>query len=277
MNRTLQIWALQTNPAYLAPSQNCRQLGVQLHNKLQDAEAPDLVVLPELFATGYFFNSREDLAKVAEPLGEGRVFDWLRTMAADLGTAFVAGYPERSGKQYYNSAVIVHPDGAITNYRKTHLYYKEKLYFTPGDSGFVVTDIQTREGLSYRLGVMVCFDWYFPESARTLALEGADVIAHPSNLVRPNCPQAMPIRALENHVFTVTANRIGAETAHNETLRFIGQSLICSPTGQVLASAPADEPAMINAAINPHESRDRQLTAHNHLFGDRRTEHYAFS
>ena len=83
---------------------------------------------------------------------------------------------------------------------------EETLWFTPGDSGFQVWDI----GLA-KIGVMICFDWYYPESARTLALMGAEIICHPSNLVLPNSPDSMPVRCLENRVFAITSNRIGTE------------------------------------------------------------------
>ena len=140
--------------------------------------------------------------------------------------------------------------------------------------GFPVFDVQDRAGQPYRLGVMVCFDWYFPEAARSLALGGADVVAHPSNLVRKDCPRSMPIRALENHVFTATANRIGEESNGQETLTFVGQSLICDPGGEVLAQAGRDETAWVVAEVDPTDARDRQITAHNHLLHDRRPEAY---
>ncbi|MFO0767873.1 MAG: nitrilase-related carbon-nitrogen hydrolase [Nitrospiraceae bacterium] len=89
-------------------------------------------------------------------------------------------------------------------YRKTHLFFEETLFFDPGDSGFQVWDVG-----GAKVGVMICFDWFYPESARTLALMGADIIAHPSNLVLPHCPDSMVTRCLENRVFSITANRIG--------------------------------------------------------------------
>ena len=100
---------------------------------------------------------------------------------------------------------------------------------------------------------MICFDWFFPESTRTLALGGADVIAHPSNLVLPHCPEAMPIRALENGVFTATANRIGTESNGRESLTFIGRSRICSPRAEVLAEATPTDATTIRAEIDPHQ------------------------
>ncbi|MEM1118224.1 MAG: nitrilase-related carbon-nitrogen hydrolase, partial [Bacteroidota bacterium] len=141
------------------------------------------------------------------------------------------------------------------------------LHFTPGDSGFQVWTVTDRRRRSYRLGVMVCFDWFFPEAARTLALAGADVIAHPSNLVLPHCPDAMRFRALENGVFTATANRIGTESNGREDLTFIGRSVLCGPDAQVLAEAPPDTEAVVSAEIDPHRARETALNRYN----DRRT------
>lgn len=260
---------LQFSPKYLEVERNLDYVG----KKLSEVDA-DLVVLPELFATGYFFKSKADLEKVAEPVPSGPTCDALTEWSTRSGATIVAGLPERNGDAYFNSAVVVSPEGIVGTYRKVHLFYKEKTLFTPGDLGFSVVDLKTRAGDPYRLGVMVCFDWYFPEAARALALKGADVIAHPSNLVRKDCPRSMPIRALENHVFTITANRYGSESAHGEDLTFIGQSVICSPEGDVLFSAARDEDAIGIVSIDPARARDRQITELNHLFDDRRPDEY---
>ena len=260
---------LQYNPFYLQVETNLDRVESLLH----DAEA-DLIVLPELFASGYFFKSKDDLSQVAEAVPKGPTTERLAVWAKATGAVLVAGLPERAGDHIYNSAVVVTPEGAVGTYRKIHLFYQEKLYFAPGDLGFRVFDVHDRSGTAYRLGVMICFDWIFPEAARSLALQGADVIGHPANLVLPNCPRAMPIRALENHVYTITANRYGQESNQGELLTFIGQSVICSPDSSVLVKAPADADCFGVADIDPSVARDRQITAFNDLFGDRRTETY---
>lgn len=260
---------LQHEPTYLGASENLNRVEAAL----QGQEA-DLIILPELFATGYFFRSTEDASSVAESVPDGPTTRRLASWAMRSGATFVAGLVEEEGGVLYNSAAVVTPRGWLGTYRKVHLFYEEKKHFSPGNLGFPVFTVTDRQGKAYRLGVMICFDWYFPEAARTLALAGADVIAHPANLVRPDCPRAMPIRALENHVFTATANRIGAESNGQETLRFIGQSHICDPSGHVLASAGREEPTVIAAAFNPGQARDRRLTVHNDLFEDRRPEVY---
>ncbi|WP_420453901.1 nitrilase-related carbon-nitrogen hydrolase [Rubrivirga sp.] len=234
----------------------------------------DLIVLPELFASGYFFESTEQAAALAEEVPGGPTVARLEAWAAATGATIVAGLPERDGDALYNSAVIANSNGWVGTYRKTHLYYEETLHFRPGEGGFRVWTVTDRNRRSYRLGVMVCFDWFFPESARTLALGGADVIAHPSNLVLPHCPAAMPIRALENGVFTATANRVGTETNGRESLTFVGQSRICSPRAEVLATAPVEGEAVIRAEIDPCEARTTALNPYNDRVTDRRPDLY---
>lgn len=182
----------------------------------------------------------------------------------------VAGLPERDGAHCYNSAVIVAPSGFLGCYRKTHLFDEETLFFSPGDTGFQVWDV----GMA-KIGIMICFDWFYPESARTLALKGADIICHPSNLVLPHCPQAMVTRCLENRVFSITANRIGSEErGGRKRLTYIGQSEIVSPGGAILSRAPSEEDSLCVLDIDPHQARDKSLNPYNDLLRDRRTQFY---
>lgn len=244
-----------------------------LDERVGGADA-DLIVLPELFATGYFFASTEQVQGLAEAVPDGPTTRRLERWARESGATIVAGLAERAGEHIYNSAIVVSPKGWLGTYRKIHLFYKETLHFMPGDTGFEVWTVTDRRRRSYRLGVMVCFDWFFPEAARSLALAGADVIAHPSNLVLPHCPDAMRFRALENGVFTATANRIGTESNGQEDLTFIGRSVICGPDASVLAEAPTDAEAVIAADIAPHDARDASLNAFNDRRNSRRPEHY---
>ena len=268
----MRVAALQYNPAYLDVAGNLDTV-----ERMIGEVVVDLLVLPELFATGYFFESREHVLRVAEQVPDGptthRLVDWARRIDATI----VAGLPELDGDQIYNSAVVVDADGLVGTYRKVHLYFEEKLHFEAGNVGMPVFTRTARNGSSYVLGVMICFDWYYPEAARSLALAGADIIAHPSNLVRPDCPRAMPIRALENHLFTVTANRVGAEERGDQTLTFIGQSLICSPDGIVLGQLDREEESLAYANIEPSQASDRQITPFNDLLADRRPSAYRLS
>ncbi|MHB8080428.1 MAG: nitrilase-related carbon-nitrogen hydrolase [Candidatus Krumholzibacteriia bacterium] len=230
--------------------------------------ACDLAVLPELCTTGYQFGSRAEARALAEPVPDGPVCAQLRAFAAARGTHVVAGLAERDGERLYNSAVLFRPDGGWGLYRKVHLFWEEKTLFDPGDRGFPVF-----AAAGATIGLMICFDWIFPEAARSLALAGADLICHPANLVLPHCPDAMLTRSLENRVFTITANRVGEENRTGTPLRFIGLSQIVSPLGERLARLEATAEGTAVAVIDP-ATVDRRLTPRNDLFADRRPEMY---
>lgn len=265
----MRITYLQYTPTYLETERNLRQV-----DKLIGECETDLLVLPELFQTGYFFTSDADLCSVAEPIPTGKTTRRLQEWASGIGAVIVAGLAEQEGDDVYNSAVLVRPSGETETYRKVHLFYEETTLFTPGNLGFPVFEVESRDGKSYQLGMMVCFDWYFPEATRSLALNGADVIAHPSNLVLPHCPDSMPIRARENHVFTVTANRCGTEEKGEESLTFIGLSEVCGPDGTILTRAGRDETALESVHFDPHDARDRAINPYNDTLADRRPETY---
>jgi predicted amidohydrolase len=235
------------------------------HAESLAAEA-DLLVLPELAASGYAFASREEAASFAEP-PEGPTLDAARRIARRTGAAVVAGFAERAPDGVlFNSALLADARGLVGVYRKTHLFETEKDWAEPGDTGF-----QVWEAAGARVGVMICFDWFFPESARTLALRGADVIAHPSNLVLPFCPDSMPVRCLENAVFAVTCNRWGTERG----LRFIGKSQITGPDSKIIhrAAEAADETEVVD--IDPMRARRKTVATKNDRLGDRRPDLYA--
>jgi len=237
--------------------------------KLDQADA-DLIVLPELFASGYQFVSQEEAYRLAEPVPDGPTVRRLSEIAKRRRMHIVAGLPEQAGSRCFNSAVVVGPSGFLGCYRKTHLFYEETLFFSPGDSGFHVWDIGPA-----KIGVMICFDWYYPEAARSLALQGADIICHPSNLVLPNCPDSMPVRCLENRVFAVTCNRIGSEArGEKNRLTYIGQSEIVTPKGVILYRAPSDREDLAICEIDPADARNKSLTPYNDLLRDRRVSLY---
>lgn len=230
----------------------------------------DLIVLPELCATGYQFTGPEESRQLAEPTGDGPTARRLIALARETGAAIVAGLAERDGDNVYNSAIVVGPSGLLASYRKTHLFDTETKIFKPGDRPLPVIDLGPA-----KVGVMICFDWRFPEAARTLALKGADILAHPSNLVLPHCPQAMITRCLENRVFAVTANRVGQESrVPGETLEFIGQSQVVDPDGNVLVRASRENEEVHFVDIDPARARRKRINGVNDLFGDRRTDLY---
>ena len=122
---------------------------------------------------------------------------------------------------------------------------------------------------------MICFDWIFPEAARNLALQGAQVICHPANLVLPYCQAAMVTRSLENAVFSITANRTGSETTTQQSLHFTGSSQIIGPKGQKLASATEEGTNLKIVEVNPEQASDKFFTPQNNLFTDRRPDTYS--
>jgi predicted amidohydrolase len=229
----------------------------------------EMIVLPELFNTGYLITSKEEAFDLSEPLPGGKTTEALSAMAREKNAHIVAGLIERQGENLFNSAVVIAPSGYLGKYRKIHLFNEERLWFQPGDLGFHVFDI----GIC-RIGVMVCFDWFFPESMRTLALKGADVICHSANLVLPFCQDAMITRCLENRVFAVTANRTGTESRNGKSCYYTGRSQITGPNARILYRAGADTDEIGIAEIDVNLSRDKNLNRYNHVFLDRREDFY---
>lgn len=230
----------------------------------------DLLVLPELAFSGYQFVSQEEVFDLSEPVPDGPTTQTCLDLARQHDMHLVVGLPEREGNQCYNSAIVVGPSGYVGCYRKTHLFFEETLFFAPGNSGLQVWDIGQA-----RIGVMICFDWYYPEVARTLALNRADILCHPSNLVLPHCPDAMVTRSLENRVFSITANRIGQEARGGKPpLTFIGKSQVVSPKGKILCRAPIDQEEWMVVDTEVNEARDKSINPYNNLLKDRRPEMY---
>ncbi len=254
-----RVGVVQNSPKFLKAEAN-----VKAALALMDKGSADLWVLPEFFAAGYNFRTKAEAARCAETAG-GPLAKTLAAYAAKKGCALVAGFPEKAGGKLYNSAYYVTP-AKTKVYRKTHLFGGEKRFFTPGDTGFWV---ETFKGT--RIGVMICFDWFFPESARTLALKGAQVIAHPANLVLPWCPEGMKIRSLESRVFTATADRVGMEHG----LRYIGSSQVVAQNGKVLKRLGGKAAGTAVVAIDPRLADDKRVHPACDLLGDRRPRYYA--
>ena len=260
----MKLGIVQTSPIFGDKAANQREI-----EDLTAGMSADLWVIPELALTGYEFKDRDETSSLSEQIPDGESCRWLAEFCVERKCHAVMGLAESDHSRLYNSAVLIGPKGYVGHYRKIHLFDREKELFDPGDTPFSVFNVGDA-----RVGLMVCFDWRFPESARTLALRGAQIIAHSSNLVMPYCQQAMVTRALENGVFIATANRIGTERRVGRLLRFTGESQIVSPSGEILATAPASEPRAIVTEITPSAADNKRVTMWNDLIADRRPEFY---
>ena len=233
---------------------------------MQTAPA-DLYVLPELFNTGYNFKDHQEVRQLAEPQ-DGPTCRELLKFTRDNSCYVAYGFAEKSDK-LYNSALLLGPEGIIGVYRKIHLFYRENLFFTRGNLGFPVFKLPFGT-----VGLMICFDWIYPEAARTLATKGAQLIAHPSNLVLPHCPDSMIVRCLENRIFTVTADRVGRENRGGIDLTFIGQSEVVTPGGEVLVRMGGTEPEIAVVDVDLSTADDKKVNEYNDLLKDRREDLY---
>ena len=229
----------------------------------------DLLVLPELFNTGYLFSGMNEARGLAEEIPGGRTTQALIEVARETRTAIAGGLAERTNEGLYNSSVLASPDGEVFRYRKLHLFGYEKEVFLPGNREPDVFEV-----LGAKVGMMICFDWYFPETARILMLKGAEIICHPANLVLLYCQNAIPTICLENRLFTITANRIGSEDIEGRELTFTGRSVIVDPDAKVLAEASPHTESLMNVEIDPHRASQKKMTQRNDLISDRRVELY---
>lgn len=263
MGLIMKVGYVQTNPIFGMKEFNFEQVDTLLKNV-----KANLIVLPELFATGYAFISKEEAFSLGEDVN-GPTGNFLLTLSKKTGAIIVAGFAEREEKKLYNSAMAVYKDDIIGVYRKLHLYYKEKKWFLPGNLPLQVIEVN-----NIKLGIMICFDWFFPETIRSLSLLGAEIVAHPSNLVLPYCQKAMQTRCLVNRVYAITSNRIGSERRGEDEFTFTGGSQITSYNGDILCSAASDEIGVGLVEIEIEKARDKNLNQFNNIFDDRRPKFY---
>jgi predicted amidohydrolase len=254
----MRIGFLQLRPKFGDVKINVRKTK-SLLDKVSDAT----IVLPELFNTGYLFRNEEELASLAERVPSGYTTSELKKVAKRRRLNLVFGIAQKFKGKYYNSAVFISSKGKVTIYQKIHLFDREKLFFTRGKSFKVVSTGEAK------LGLLLCFDWIFPEVSRVLTLQGAHILCHPSNLILPYAQQAMRTRCIENRVFAVTANRIGTERRGTISLTFTGGSQVVGPRGDVLASAGDRSESLKVADIDLCEAKDKNITANNNVIEDR--------
>jgi 5-aminopentanamidase len=262
----MRISALQFCPEFLNPQRNRDHI-----EKMLTQIETDLAVIPELAVTGYFFASAAQARECAEPV-DGATAELLLGISRAKSMAICCGFAEIDGAGLFNSAMLALPDGRLSVYRKTHLFGQERTMFSEGDSGFQVVDYK-----GVRIGTMICYDWRFPEAARTLALRGAQIICHPSDLVaQPKLWQpVMRTRSVENKVCIITADRNGVESQGAESLEFHGCSQITAVNGAVLAEADETFEGWIHAEVDPTDADNKSFSEWNDIFSDRRPDMYA--
>jgi predicted amidohydrolase len=260
---SMKVGVLQYAPAFGNVRGNIEKLEAMIA-----PERAQLFVAPELALSGYAFQSRDEVAAMAQDPATPQ-FDGLARLARAKEAAIVLGFAERAGSLVFNSSVLIAPDGSRSVYRKIHLFDREKLFFAPGNRPPSVVEIA-----GVRIGMMICFDWIFPELARSLANQGADILCHPANLVLPYCQDAMITRCIENRVFAVTANRTGVEERAGQMLAFTGASQIVAQNGRVLARASGDREEVLLAEITARDAREKWITPANHVLADRRPALY---
>lgn len=260
----MDVGFLQFCPVFGDPQSNLKLIKKMLHQ----VKPPDILVLPELTLTGYIFKDYKEAYSYSEEVG-GLLTENLINMANQYNTTMAVGFLERQGKNIYNSSALLSGEGVIGVYRKVHLFYKEKEIFKAGDKGF---PLFTVDGV--KVGLLVCFDWIYPEAMRTLALKGADLILHSANLILPFYQDAARTRAIENRVFIVLANRTGVEEREGMRFEFTGGSEVVNPKGEVILKVGREEEGIFSVSINPEESRDKKVTEFNDIFQDRREDLY---
>jgi predicted amidohydrolase len=235
------------------------------------AAGAQLLVLPECAIPGYMFDSGEEALAYAEEI-PGPSTEALQRECARIDLYVVCGLLERDGDALRNAAVLVGPDGLIGTYRKTHLpFLGVDRFVTPGDA---LPVFDTPLG---RIGIEICYDLRFPEVTRTLALRGADMVAHPTNFPMAAKIQTELItvaRAAENRIYLLTANRVGRERSGE----FCGWSQIVDPFGKRLAEAGEREETLLVGEVDVEKARDKDYVIPGeyelYLFGHRRPELY---
>lgn len=277
MEAKVRIACAQMEPRIGEKDENLAQ---SLHFIARAATAgAQLIVLPELANTGYMFATRDEAIAAAEDLVRGPTVAAWTVAARAHGAWIVAGIAEREGDRLYNSAVLIGPDGLAGRYRKAHLWFEENLYFQPGDIGFPV--FATPLG---HIGIAICYDCWFPEVFRALALAGADIVAVPTNwttwAAQDDSREAMANllvmgAAHANGVIIAAANRVGIERGQG----FIGRSLIVGHEGWPVAGpASAAGAEILQAEVDLAAARrGRTWNAFNAPLRDRRPALYGIA
>lgn len=253
-------------------------------------QGANVILLPELFERPYFCQERRySYYSYAKPLLENDAVCHFKNVAKELGVVLPVSFYEKDGNVLYNSAAMIDADGEILGvYRKTHIpddhYYQEKFYFTPGDTGFKA--FKTRYAT---IGVGICWDQWFPETARFMAVKGAELLFYPTAIgsepilevdSMPHWRRCMQGHGACNLMPVIAANRVGLETVEpcgengnqSSSLRFYGSSFITDGTGELVTSMDRESEGVITASFDLDALAEDRLSWG--LFRDRRPELY---
>lgn len=254
------------------------------------ADGANIILLPELFERQYFCQERRyDYYAFAKPLSENDAVLHFKEVANELSAVIIVSFYERDGNRLFNSVAVIDADGEVLGvYRKTHIpddhYYQEKFYFIPGDTGFVT--FKTKYAT---IGVGICWDQWFPETARALSLNGAEMIFYPTAIGSEPILECDSMRrwqrcmqghAVANVIPVIAANRVGMEDVvpcdengnQSSSLVFYGSSFIADETGEIIAEASRDEEVVISAEFDLDEVFENRLGWG--IFRDRRPHCY---
>ncbi len=254
------------------------------------SQGAQIILLPELFETPYFCQEKNyDFYNLATTLEENEAIKRFKPIAKELDIVLPISFYERDGNAFFNTVALINNDGEVQGiYRKTHIpddhFYQEKFYFTPGDTGFKVWP--TKYGC---IGVGICWDQWFPESARAMALLGAEMLLYPTAIgsepvlecdSMPHWQRAMQGHAASNIMPLMASNRIGLETVkpsdannhQSSSLTFYGSSFIADQTGAIVEQASRDQEEILIHTFDLDEIRDMRISWG--VFRDRRPEHY---
>ena len=254
------------------------------------SQGAQIILLPELFENWYFCQEKSyENYHLATTLEENPAVRELRKIAHDFRVVLPVSYYERVGNTTFNTVAVIDADGSILGqYRKTHIpddhFYQEKFYFTPGDTGFKVWDTAYA-----KIGVGICWDQWFPESARCMALMGAEILFYPTAIgsepildcdSMPHWRRCMQGHAGSNLVPVLAANRIGLETVEpceanggqKSALRFYGSSFIADETGALVADGTRDTEQVLTATFDLDKVEENRMSWG--VFRDRRPEWY---
>ncbi len=276
MDSGLKIAVVQSDPQV-----GIEKLAVNMEESKQWVEksasaGANLVVFPELNATGYVFLNRKEAFAHSQSAERGEAVELWKELSRKHNMYIAGSFVEREGERLYDTAVLIGPGGMVGKYRKTHLWNRENLYFSPGDLGYPVFD--TEFG---RIGLLICWDTWFPETFRIMGVQGADLVCTLNNWVYTPGPlfdesgRCMAVyhtmsAAQANGLFIAAANRVGTERGE----KFLGNSVIVGPNGWPIEIAGTEEETLLVAEVDLAEARRTHWSDFNDLYKDRRTDLY---